>query len=300
MQHITFQKCFLNDEIFAELASGFRNLRHLKSLILPYNMLTSTSVSLVIANYAASTRRLEAIDFRDNNGITDEDGRRLYVNFGSFILNLHGIEIQEIKKKREELLNLSEHRMRGPEISILCGLLDSLGNLVKELNVSRNLIGPKGLMQLAKQLKKMRYLINIDISFNPLMGLQGNDGSGVKELKRTVRNTSHIVALNLIATRIPPDDLTTIMGSLEVNRTLVTGGGQISLFDKFVTSQLLKNAPPEPVNMLETWKPRFEVDVVFSKLNRISVRECTVDPTDPNNEIQMKLVADTRKRNYDL
>lgn len=298
VQHITLEKCFLTDELFATLISEFKNLRHLKSLVAPYNMLTSASVSLLIESYGSSSRRIEVLDLRDNVGITEDDGRRLFVVFSPIIKTLNGIDIFEIKRAREPVLNLSSLRLKAPEMNIVIGLWGLLGNTVVELNLSKNLFDHKALVLFANYLKTAKRVTTIDLSFNPLTGLQGNSMSGIKALVATIRATSHLESVNLTATRVPVESVQAINRSLEVNRTLPIASKP--LFLQHANALIRKAASPPRVNHLADWKPKFAVDVVFSKINRIAERDVNVNTNDPNHDINLYLIQDTRKRNTDF
>lgn len=301
VQHVTFNKCYLTDESFVELLAGFKNLRHLKSMLMPYNMLTSATVSLIIGTYSGISRRLEALDLRDNVGVVEDDGRRLFAQFGTHIRMLNGIEISTIKNARNPVLELNDLRLKAPEMAIAVAFMSVLGNVVQEVRMSHNLLNPRCLVMLANKLKEMRNCAKVDLSFNPLTGMQGNDLSGARELATMIRTTSHLTQVNLTATRVPRDIIDNINRSLQVNRTLGNSGASGgSLFLGYVNNLIDKRAKPAPENPLKTWKPKFCVDVVFSRLNRISIRDVEVDPGDPTHEIKLKLIADTRKRFTDF
>ena len=187
----------MNDETFALLCNSFKNLRHLKSLILPYNLLTSTSISVLIANYAASARRLEVIDVRDNNNVTEDDGRRLYASFSNSIRILNGMEIRDIKVNRAPIMDLSLRRLRSSDVPIIIGLINSLGNSCVELNLSKNLLDAKSLIQLCPLIKTLKALVKYDFSFNPLCGAQGSDMSGCDLLVKTMRSSNYVTTMNL-------------------------------------------------------------------------------------------------------
>jgi hypothetical protein len=155
-------------------------------------MLTSASVSLIIESYGASSRRIEVLDFRDNVGVTEDDGRRLFVVFSPIIKTLNGIDIFEIKRERAALLDVSNLRLKAPEMNIVIGLWGLLGNTVVELNLSKNLFDHKALLLFANYLKTMKRVTTVDLSFNPLTGLQGNNMTGIKALVATIRTISHI------------------------------------------------------------------------------------------------------------
>lgn len=298
VQHITLEKCFLTDDLFATMISEFKNLRHLKSLIAPYNMLTSASISLIIESYGASSRRIETLDFRDNVGVTEDDGRRLFVVFSPIVKTLNGINIADIKRARDPVLDVSNLRLKAPEMNIVIGLWGLLGNTVLELNLSKNLFDHKALVLFANFLKTMKRVTNVDLSFNPLTGLQGNNMTGIKALVACVRLISHIEMVNLSATRVPLASIEAINRSLEVNRTLPIAAKP--LFLQHANTLIRRNASPPRVNNLADWKPKFAVDVVFSKINRISERDVNVNVNDPQHDINLYLIEDTRKRNTDF
>ena len=152
---------------------------------------------MLIPNYAASSRRLEVIDVRDNNSITEDDGRRLFASFNTSIRLLNGIEIRDIKVNRTPIMDLSLRRLRSSDIPIVIGLVTSLGNSCIELNLSKNLLDAKALIQLCPMIKALKSLVKYDFSFNPLCGQQGNDMSGSDLLMKTLRITNYVTSLNL-------------------------------------------------------------------------------------------------------
>jgi hypothetical protein len=95
IQHISFKKCLLTDETFLKFVEVMRNLRHLKSLNLCFNALSSETVKAIIEIATQSSRKLEALDLRENN-ISSQDGQILYNAFPT-IRYLNGINVQEIK-----------------------------------------------------------------------------------------------------------------------------------------------------------------------------------------------------------
>jgi hypothetical protein len=261
-------------------------------------MLTSASVSLIIESYGASSRRIEVLDFRDNVGVTEDDGRRLFVVFSPIIKTLNGIDIFEIKRERAALLDVSNLRLKAPEMNIVIGLWGLLGNTVVELNLSKNLFDHKALLLFANYLKTMKRVTTVDLSFNPLTGLQGNNMTGIKALVATIRTISHIESVTLTATRVPLESVQAINRSLEVNRTLLIATKP--LFLQHANALIRRNASPPRVNGLKDWKPKFAVDVVFSKINRIAERDVNVKPNDTNHDINLYLIEDNRKRNTDF
>ena len=72
------------------------------------------------------------------------------------------------------------------------------------------------------------------------------------------------------------------------------------MFLNHANSLIKAKARPVPINPLANWQPKFSIDVVFSKLNRIAERDVNVDPNDPNFDINLFLIEDKRKRNTDL
>lgn len=261
-------------------------------------MLTSISISLIIENYGSSSRRIEVLDFRDNSGVTEEDGRRLFAVFSPIIKILNGINVMDIKKNRNTILDLSNLRLKSPEMNIILGIMEILGNIVLEINLSKNLFDHKALLIFSNIIRTYRYLTKIDLSYNPLTGLQGNNTTGIIEIAKSIRETNHVINFNLIGTRVPLDYIQAINRSLEVNRTLPIA--QQPLFLHYTNNLIKKNASPPRTNYLENWKPKFAVDIIFSRINRIAERDVDVNENDINNNINLYLISDTRKRNTDV
>lgn len=66
IQHVIFRKCFLDDETFARIMAELVELRHLRTLSLVANALTSVSANLIVTNFKDRPRRIMCLDLREN------------------------------------------------------------------------------------------------------------------------------------------------------------------------------------------------------------------------------------------
>lgn len=303
IQHVTFQKCFLNDEIFIEICNHIKNLRHLKSLIVPYNLLTSASVMLVIRSFGNSSRQLQQLDFRDNP-ILDEDGHRLYNVFSKTMVVLNGMEIEKVKHQRHTTLEYSDLRMRLPEVAVMCDMLEFCGFLTI-LDLSHNNINSDCLIALSNCLVMRTNITTVNLSHNPIMGAQNDTMEGIEAFTRMMQSCKHICHIEMEGIDLPTDVYDRLTISQQVNRTAVTAtAGGMNPFVEFVGKSIRTRASGPPVNPLKSWVASLTIDRAFAKLNHTG--ECAVEVTGDftgmggGDIINLSTIADTRKRMKDF
>lgn len=272
IQKITFKKCLLTDEIFAEICEGLKFLRHLRHLDLSTNLLTRTTLQLIISTFALNSRRLEHLDLRSNN-LNDEDGRTLYRVFNN-IITLNGISIAPTRGKLDTpSLDLTDQGLRICEVGILCSLLPDCKQMC-DVSLAHNSIDCRGLTYLVACLRVLPQLSKLDLSFNPLT-FPDDNMSGMEQLVLVCRQRKQLHYLKLEGIKVPELMLTKIEHSLMVNRS-IHAAQYSGAFDKFAARKLAEKAPPERVNVLADWNAGFTIDYVFSKLNRIPERTVEV------------------------
>jgi len=281
VQHVTFSRCFLTDDTFKLICSGFENLRHLKSINVPFNSLSSESVARVIAlfdykNQPRVDRRIEEIDFRNNN-LNVFDGQALYDAFPT-IRSLNGIKIFKYKRDPSlHELDLSDLSLRITEIKILDCMLHGLQpQHVTKINLSSNKMNCKSLIVLATAVGEVGNVKVLNISHNPVT--DGDlDFSGLEALVMTARTSKFLCEIIYDGIRgFTPELLDKLQRSLAVNRSLTTAdedGLTVDLFSQFVRKRMTTTVTPlPPVPLLEDMDPVFEVDYTFCRLNRIPER----------------------------
>ena len=80
VQHVTFRKCYLTDETFEKLIPFLVELRHLRTLCIPQNALTSATAMSVHHNFHHKKRKILNLDIRENV-LNEHDGQMLYHSF---------------------------------------------------------------------------------------------------------------------------------------------------------------------------------------------------------------------------
>ena len=284
VQHITLRKCFLTDEILLKLEPGLNNLRHLKTLNLSFNALTSASVGKILSIFSKKQRKILNLDLRENV-INDIDGTNMYKNMPGLDF-LNGFDIKSIKASssnviksdiRRDILDLSGKGIKLSEVAILCCiLLDFLH--ITEVDVSKNHIDCYGLKNLVNCLYKCPYVRKINLSSNPVTN-NSKDISGIEALTHFCRNKTsmnEIILDNIVG--IPKDLYMKIDRSCSVNRTLyLKTQNEHTFFQLYIYDKLVKDAPILPTDPLENWNPSDKVDKSFCIANKLDT--ITVEPT---------------------
>ena len=80
VQHITLKKCYLTDETFEKLMPLLVDLRHLRTLCISQNALTSATAMAIHHNFAHKKRKILNLDIRENV-LNEHDGQMIYHSF---------------------------------------------------------------------------------------------------------------------------------------------------------------------------------------------------------------------------
>lgn len=275
VQHVKFQRCFMTDDVFKTIVmEGLIALRHLKSLVVPFNMLSDDSALLVIQQFSKKSRQLQKLDFRSNT-LSEEVAVRLYRSFPA-IQYLHEIPIYRTKREVEVTeIDLSKKMIKVADIKILTCLLNDIHPChIESVDLSSNNISAKALRLLAEGLRKVS-MQNLDISNNPLT--DGDlDHTGMEELFWTTHKHKHICNIKHDGVEFPEEFRDRLENSLAVNRQLydppVKEGLIKDKFSTYIYSLVEERTPALPENAMEFDKdaiPDFVIDKQFYKINRL-------------------------------
>jgi len=276
VQHIRLQKCFLSDDTLQKLYdNGLHLLRHLKSLYMPFNMLTERSVNLVIEKFSKLGRQLQNLDFRSNS-INEDSAEELYNAFPS----LHSLNEIQIYKSKSDLTNSTIDCkglfMKLPEMKIIVCMLKSMGRAVshlRSLDLSNNLISAKGLKLLAEGIRKIP-IRELDISYNPCTD-DDLDFSGIEELYLSVHREKYISNLYYEGVNFPEELVDSLYLSMQVNRSLLPpeknpeDGLIKDKFASYIYDVVQETTESLPENIYKDMEFEFKVDKTFCRLNRI-------------------------------
>lgn len=275
VQHVKFQRCFMTDDVFRRIVmEGLIALRHLKSLVVPFNMLSDDSAKLVIEQFAKKSRQLQKLDFRSNT-LTEEMAESLYKSFPA-IQYLHEIPIYQTKREVEvKKIDLSKKMIKVADIKILVCLLNDVRPChIETVDLSSNNISAKALRLLAEGLRNvsMQYL---DISNNPLTDGE-LDFTGMEELFWTAHRHKHLCTIDYAPVDFPEEFKDKLETSLAVNRQLyeppIKDGIIKDKFSSYVYDQVEQSTPALPENAMEFDKdaiPEFVIDKQFYRINRL-------------------------------
>jgi hypothetical protein len=269
IQHIRLQYCLVTDELFKTLLEDLCKLRHLKTLDLSNNLLTSVSVDLIIEHFPHLPRKLEILDLRSNS-LSQDDGIKLFNAF-PFIAVLNGIDLNFDTKEylRLKILDVSSRHLKLCELGIIFEMLKSMIH-IEEINLSHNDISPKGLVYISKIMGQMVKIHSIDLSYNPVV-FPSDDLSGLNALKDMLKTRKHCLNCKFDGIDIPEDIRVELNISLMVNRSISTSFKTLNpnRFYDFITTKLNEKAPPVRQNIFKNWQPVLAIDKEFSTVNRI-------------------------------
>lgn len=275
VQHVKFQRCFMTDDVFRRIVmEGLVALRHLKSLVVPFNMLSDDSAKLVIEQFANRSRQLQKLDFRSNT-LTEEVAESLYRSFPA-IQYLHEIPIYTTKREVEVTkIDLSKKMLKVADIKILVCLLNDVHPChIETVDLSNNNISAKALRLLAEGLRKvsMQYL---DISNNPLTDGE-LDFTGMEELFWTAHRHKHLCTIAHAPAEFPEEFKHRLETSLAVNRQLYVPPNRDGImkdrFSTYIYDQVEQTTPALPESAMEFDKhaiPEFVIDKQFYRINRL-------------------------------
>lgn len=256
---------------------GFKNLRHLKELLVVHNQLTSSSVMTITNHFSKLSRKLEVLDVRENSAMTYEDGYRLYSALGSIKL-LNGLDIAFMKSDEDNRveLNFSSKDIRIVEVGIICGLAGQLSH-VTTLNLRSNRITAKGLHHIVDMLKKTERIRSIDLSLNPVTN-DALDTSAVERLAHFAQKRKQLLYAHLEGVVLDAAVQERLSQALQVNRS-VAGGNESTYFSKYLENLIISKAKPKAkVDHTEYEASLDDLDIHFIKKNRLPI--CTLDVYD--------------------
>lgn len=242
IQTVTIKKCFLTDEVFANLyTNGLTHLRHLKHLNLQYNVLTRLTTQLIVSAFIRIEKKLLTLDIRENV-MNEEDGKILIETFPS-ILSLNGIPVQDIKEDGSENYSivLPDTRMRISEVAIVCYLLERYKH-IHGIDLSMNFIDSDCLLYISNHIEPLRHVFDIKLRLNPLTN-NGDDLSGVKEYTAMVQRNKFICNTDFTGGNLPLNYEESIERSMMVNRCL-RGTKTGNLFQNYMNKLILEKEKP--------------------------------------------------------
>jgi peroxiredoxin family protein len=304
VQHVKFQRCFMTDDIFSRIVlEGLVGLRHLKSLILPFNMLTDKSATLVMEKFSKLSRQLQHLDFR-SNAISEEVSEAMYLAFPA-IQTLNEIPIYRSKRETDVTeIDLSKKQLKVSDIKILvCCLADVKPCHIEKVNLAGNGISAKALKVLAEGLKNVA-MQSLDISNNPLT--DGDlDFTGMEAMFLTAHRHKHLCTIDTAPCEFPEECRERLQTSLAVNRMLYEAPQKDGMFkDKFfsyIFKQVEKNTQALPEHAAEFDRdaiPEFVIDKQFYNINRLPTIDVELDKTGKgaaNTGFDIKYVRDKRE-----
>lgn len=287
IQHFTVRKCFLTDAIFAKFLLPLKNLRHLKTLNLAFNGLTSDSVREIVGTFSMNKRRLQHIDLRENL-LDDKDGISVFKNFLD-IDTLNGISMKDLRAhnvvqkdthdalKTSSTLVLHNQGIKLADVAIICCIIQEYIH-INELDLSKNHIDCYGAKLLVTYLYRCPYVRKINLSKNPITN-HGKDFSCIEAIQRLCRERPSIIEMKLDDIYMVPKDLhMKIDRSTSVNRAIkLVRDEPKDFFQHFIFDTFRAKAPPPPEDPLAGWEAKQEIDKEFfvaNKLDTMSVAAC--------------------------
>ena len=306
MQHVRFQRCFMTDDIFTRIVNeGLCHLRHLKSLFLPFNMLSDASAALIIETFAPLSRQLQHLDCRSNT-FTEKKAADLYRAFPA-IQTLNEIPVYRSKRDTDVVaIDLGRKTLKLADIEILVCLLQDIKPChITHLDLSNNAITAAALRLLAEGLTSVS-LQHINLDHNPLT--DGDlDFTGMEALFITAHRHKHICTISHAGVEFPEELRDRLATSLSVNRSLFVpkqAKESEGLFkDKFTTyirRIVEERTPALPENASEFDRdaiPEFKIDDSFYNVNRLPTIDVKMDATkgSKNKGFDIAFVSDPRE-----
>lgn len=311
MQHVRFQRCFMTDDILKRIVNeGLCHLRHLKSLFLPFNMLSDSSADLIIESFAKLSRQLQHLDCRSNT-FSEEKAADLYGAFPA-IQTLNEIPVYRSKRDTEvTAIDLNKKSLKLADIKILvCLLQDVKPCHITHLDLSNNGITASALRLLAEGLINVS-LQHIILDNNPLT--DGDlDYTGMEALFITTHRYKHICSLSHAGVEFPEEYRDRLATSLAVNRSLYVPKQKESdglfkdRFSTFIHSVVEERTPALPENAAEFDRdaiPDFKIDSSFYNVNRLPTIDVKMDATtgSMNRGFDISFIRDPRqgRRRFD-
>lgn len=273
VQHVTFRKCFVTDEILEEMIEVLHGLQHLKTLALPYNALTSAAIKPICTAFFNKKRKLEVLDLRENQ-LDEHDGEELYKTYKGILLELNGVPIKPFKNDMSKTkLDLKLHQLKLPEMAVICGLLKECIN-IREVDMSNNYFDASAARLLAATIPFSPGLRVVDISKNPLTN-KGKDEDGVLQIVDSVVRLDKITSMNIRDCGADDELVTKVERSASVNRSVhATKSSTNSYFTDFIRSRIdtgkLSESPSDPYT---DYEPPFEMDLDFTKFQRLNLMQ---------------------------
>ena len=285
LQHVRFQRCFMTDDILKRIViEGLSHLRHLKSLFLPFNMLTDVSADLIIERFSELNRQLQNLDTRSNT-FSEEKAAALYEAFPA-ITTLNEIPIYRSKRETSVSdLDLSKKTMKFADIKILVCLLRDLKPChITSLDLSSNAISASALRLLAEGLTEVA-LQYINLDNNPMTDNE-LDFTGMEALFIAAHRYKHICTISHAGSEFPEQLRERLATSLAVNRSLYVPPTDEGMFkDKFsayIYGVVAESTPELPENAAEFDRdaiPEFKIDSSFYNINRLPTIDVKMDTT---------------------
>lgn len=277
IQTVNLSGCGLTDEVFKQLLNpGLVGLRHLKELRVQSNLLTSVSVDAIVQSFSKISRKLVLLDMQFNS-LDFEDGRNLFSHFSSSITELSGFPMGTIMQEASvmEVLEVSNKSLRLAELGIVCGLMEQLKKLTT-VNIASNRINALGLSLFVQTLKKVKHVVNIDISNNPVTD-EEKDFIGVAALLAFAKSSTQLQRVTCAGVlKDNSKEESALTHSLMANRS-VLGHTDGSHFNKFAMALIERTARPSRRDQLAQWQGQVnQLDLEFIKNNSVPHRSVEV------------------------
>ena len=287
---LTFKKCFITDDIFIDLLEKIKGLRNPRKLIFPLNGLTGDSVKLVCKAFTTtknSKRNIDEIDFRENN-IDNEDGMTLYRSFKDTIRTINGIPIQKFKEIRNTTLDLSNKKLKLPEVGIAMGLLKD-NEHIKYVDLSYNYIDAVGAKTIANTIPLLKGVTHYKLNNNPSMTNNGEDEEGIEMLQHCVHESNRICLMDLTFTGADKTIIERANRSSSVNRCVQAArDSRKDRFSDFISARLDDKRANPPINYLKDFEPDLVIDPDFTKKDKLNIMHVKMEA----NEVVIRRQVD--------
>lgn len=280
IQHITFKKCFVTDDVLVELLESMQGMQHVKTLALPFNALTPVATELICRTFGMKKKQLEVLDLRENQ-LEEADGHMLYRTFKQSILMMNGVTVKPLLKDihmRE--LDLRASQLKQPEMAILCGVMKEALHL-RDIHMSNNYFDASCALCLAKTIPFAKGLRSIDLGNNPLTN-RGKDDSGAEALVEVVCRLDQITRCNIRNCGIDDTICDKVERSASVNRAVHATKPMInSYFTDFIKSRINTGKLSEqPENHWLHFDPPFKTDLEFTRMEKLNEMQVKMRPNE--------------------
>ena len=173
----------------------------------------------VAARRVARQSKISSLNVGNNHIVGDgADFLAKMVLKSASLTDFCGISLVSLRENSVTELDLSKEGIGVPGAIVLSSLMPAA---LKSLNISGNELGVEGAKVIADLLETNTTLTSIDLASNQLIGIWGNDMSGMIKLCEALPQ-SKITSLNLRYNELGEEGAKHIAKMLEVNKTLTS------------------------------------------------------------------------------